>query len=222
MTIDPKDAFVKIYTSHEWKGRSLSGPGSDGERTQVFRGFLEAFLREHAVTSVLDCGCGDWSYSQLVDWTDIDYTGVDVVPDVIARNQQAFGAGNIRFLCVEPTVSELPEADLFLCKEVLQHLPSSRVHEIVEIAKRYRHAILINDIEHDIQGGWRKLWRWRSASPHNVDIPAGSYRLLSLRDAPFSLHAEQVLLYPNRYAKRRWMKEVLVWTRPDARPTRGA
>lgn len=210
-----REAFVSIYATHEWKGKSLSGPGSDEERTEEFRSFLSSFLRSHQIGSVTDCGCGDWSYARLMDWTGIQYTGVDVVPDVITRNREQYSRPNISFECVDADATKLPPADLFLCKEVLQHLPSQRVHEILSIAANYKFGIIVNDIAHDRRRGWRHFWRWMPESPVNVDISPGGYRLLSLRDSPFNLKAKQVLVYPNRFGDRRWIKEVLAWT-PDA------
>lgn len=216
MNQQSSNPFTKIYESHEWQGESLSGPGSDGERTVEFRRYLAKLLVERKIRKVVDFGCGDWSYSKLVDWSGIDYLGVDVVPSVIERNQKRFGQENINFTCMEPSQQELPDADLFLSKEVLQHLPSATVLEVLGAAKAFKYALLVNDTAHQVRGDWRKFWRWDDVCETNVDIPVGSYRLLSLRDPPFSLKAKQVLIYENVYEGMRWTKEVLLYERDVA------
>src|SRR5215831_10339636 len=95
MTTNPKQAaitnqqiFSDVYQSHSWLGDSRSGPGSDPERTVEYRRLLQQFLREHEIRRVLDLGCGDWSFSRLIDWDGISYVGVDVVASVINNNQK--------------------------------------------------------------------------------------------------------------------------------------
>jgi len=216
MNKQSSNPFTTIYDSHEWQGESLSGPGSDGERTIEFREYLARFLAERRIRKVVDFGCGDWSYSKLMNWSGIEYLGVDVVPSVIERNQRRFGRENVNFICMDPSRQELPDADLFLSKEVLQHLPSAKVLELLGAAKAYKYALLVNDTSHRVRRDWRKFWRWDDACETNVDIPAGNYRLLSLRDPPFSLKATQVLTYENVYKGMRWTKEVLLHERDAA------
>lgn len=214
MTETNAQAFSKIYDRHVWQGRSLSGPGSDAERTIEFRFLLGQFLRDHGIRSVVDLGCGDWSYGQLVDWTGIEYIGIDTVDSVIEKNQLQHAKSNISFLCMDAARQNLPQADLLVVKEVLQHLPSKDIHSILEKAKTYPFAIFVNDISHHVLGTWKQLWRWQSVCSTNTDIEPGGYRLLALREPPFSLAATHLLTYRNKYKGRRWEKEVLLWSRP--------
>lgn len=209
-----KDFFSKIYDHHTWLGQSLSGPGSDADRTIEFRSLLEQFLSSHHIQSVVDLGCGDWSYSQLINWDGVKYTGIDVVESVIEKNQLQYAKPNITFLCADAAIQDIPVADLIIVKEVLQHLPNKDVQAILERARTYPFAIFVNDISHHIRGNWKQLWRWRPICPTNTDIKPGGYRLLSLREPPFSLNATQILTYGNKYKTRHWRKEVLLWTRP--------
>lgn len=206
-------AFSKIYDRHTWKGRSLSGPGSDAERTREFRALLTKFMKDHRIQSVVDLGCGDWSYSQLIDWTGIRYTGIDTVDSVVEKNQRLHAQDNISFLCRDAAHQDLPPADLIIVKEVLQHLPSKDVQAILSKLPAFRYAILVNDVSHHIRGPWKKLWRWQSICPTNTDVAPGGYRLLALQKPPFSLPATPLLTYQNQYRNYRWEKEVLLWTR---------
>ena len=210
-----KESFAQIYDRHIWQGNSLSGPGSDEERTVDFRRLLAQFLKSHKIRSVVDLGCGDWSYGRLVDWSGCKYTGIDVVESVIDNNQRQYAKSNISFLCLDAGRQDLPMADLLIVKEVLQHLPTKDVQTILRKAQSYPFAIFVNDITHHIQGTQRQMWRWQSICSRNTDIEPGGYRLLSLREPPFSLDAKHLLTYGNKYKGRRWEKEVLLWTRAD-------
>jgi SAM-dependent methyltransferase len=208
-----RDIFSKIYERHDWLGSSRSGPGSDPERTVEYRKLLQQFLKEHNIRSVVDLGCGDWSSSRLVDWTGIDYIGVDVAESVVTANQACYGRSNISFRCVDATRQPLPEADLLIAKEVLQHLPIADVQTILEKAKSYPFALVVNDISHEKRSNWKGLWRWKSICPTNTEIRTGSYRLLALQEPPFSLNSKVVLTYRNQYKGLRWTKQVVLWSR---------
>jgi len=211
--MDNETSFGNIYRQHSWKGDSKSGPGSDPSRTVDYRAALQHFMRTHEVESVVDLGCGDWASSQLIDWSGIDYLGLDVVPGIIEANRRKFGASGIRFETIDAANDPLPAADLLLVKEVLQHLPSADVMAILGKLPGFRWAILTNDIEHATRRkGWR-FWSWSPFRHSNTDAAAGGYRLLALREAPFNLRAEVLVNYTNRYRNMRWQKEVLLWSR---------
>lgn len=208
-----KNSFSRIYENHVWQGQSLSGPGSDANRTVEFRLLLEQFLRSKKIRSVIDLGCGDWSYSRLIDWGGIKYIGIDVVESVIHNNQLRYASSSISFLRMDAAHQNIPEADLLIVKEVLQHLPNKDILSILAKAQSYSFAIFVNDISHHVRGTWKQLWRWQPICPINTDIEPGGYRLLSLCEPPFSLNADRLLTYKNQYKGRCWEKEVLLWTK---------
>jgi SAM-dependent methyltransferase len=208
------EAFRTIYERHSWGGKSKSGPGSDPNSTRHFRRALARFMREHKVRSVVDLGCGDWASSRLIDWSGIDYLGLDAVPEVVERNQRAFRRPGIRFAVADITTDPLPEADLAICKEVLQHLPSDAVNEVLRKLTSFQWAILVNDDAGGFVGDWRTRWKGRPFEGTNADIEPGSYRPLALQQPPFNLNARLLTQYWNRTRELKWHKEVLVWTNP--------
>src|SRR5687768_14802493 len=92
---DTRAAFEAIYRQDKWTNGS--GPGSTPSSTIEYRAFLERFIRENNVRSVTDLGCGDWQFSNLIDWSGLEYTGFDVVDFLVHRNQENYGQDNIRF-----------------------------------------------------------------------------------------------------------------------------
>jgi len=207
--------FQTIYREHVWAGQSQSrsGPGSDLEATGPFRAFLDRFLRNHELQSVVDVGCGDWTSTRLVDWHGADYLGLDVVPELINVNRMQYGRPGVRFDLIDLSTDPLPTADLVLCKDVLQHLPNDAVHEFLGKLPGCRWAILVNDVLRTSRGGWRTLWSHRRDPMPlvNSDIRPGEKRDLQLLQPPFNLDATFALRYVVRYGQLRWIKEVIVW-----------
>lgn len=188
--------FDEIYETDAWDAGS--GLGSLPGVTSEYRDLVQSFLKERAISSVLDLGCGDWQFSRLVDWSGIDYVGVDVVSSVIESNRETYRAANIRFEVGSPDMSGLPDAELLIIKDVLQHLPLADVQRFVDqVLPRYRYVLVTNCV--------RPFWRM------NADIPAGAFRPVDLRRKPFGVSATQLLSFKgpwhlHRGRPRRWRK----------------
>jgi SAM-dependent methyltransferase len=173
---DVKGVFEKIYGTGLWGGGS--GRGSDPEVVQPYLLFLQAFLEQNAIESVVDVGCGDWSFSQLVDWGNRRYLGVDVVASVIEENRREHGTANLSFRCADPTREDLQvSGDLLLMKDVLQHLSNANVHKLLALTRRFRFSLITN-----------------AYAPVNDDCENGDTRPLDLRAAPFNLHDATIVL----------------------------
>jgi hypothetical protein len=183
-----RDIFSHIYKNKIWgantQGEGFSGPGSTLEQTQQYRAFLQNFLSEHHIKSVVDAGCGCWTFSRSIDWSGIRYTGFDVVEDVIKKNNLTYRTPTIHFEVGDSTKPNvLPPADLLICKEVLQHLSFEDIKNFLKNMDSYKYCLITNDINPFGQ------------PTVNTDIERGSYRPLDLRAPPFNLEAEEVLTY---------------------------
>jgi glycosyltransferase involved in cell wall biosynthesis/SAM-dependent methyltransferase len=167
---DLSSQFEKIYDAKHW-GQG-SGVGSMLEHTIEYRDFLKDFMQNNGIRSVIDLGCGDWKFSRYIDWTDVTYVGIDVVPSVVLKNQQEFGNNdNISFRRFD-SLEKLPPADLLICKDVLQHLPNDTVKAyLATFRNKYKFALITNDEE--------------PADLQNIDIAAGGWRTLRLDREPF-------------------------------------
>lgn len=111
-----KEIFTHIYDKNIWGG---SGGGSDPGNTVEYRALLQKFLKDRNINTVLDYGCGDWAFSRYIDWSRVEYFGVDVVESVIIRNTKKYGRNNIHFSVNDGI--PLLQADLLIVKDVLQH-----------------------------------------------------------------------------------------------------
>lgn len=162
-------AFEAIYREDRWSNGS--GPGSRPDNTMEYRSFLERFIKENKIKTVTDLGCGDWQFSKLIDWSSVNYHGVDVVDSIVQNNNFSYACDNIRFSRFMG-IENVRTGDLLLSKEVLQHLPNDIIRDYLDwIRQNYKFALLTNAIE--------------PSEAANLDISPGDFRPLRLDEAPF-------------------------------------
>jgi len=197
-----REVFSEIYRTNTWTYGS--GEGSLPIHTRGYVRYLQRFLSRNRVRSVLDFGCGDWQFSRLIDWSGVEYCGVDIVPEVVRRNECEFARENVRFAQFDEDPSSLPAADLLIVKDVLQHWPDEQVREFLPVIGRHRFALITNCV--NPQGMQR-----------NEDTAVGGFRYLDLRLAPFNLDWEEVCSFENHRSllarmtqAPRWRKLVLL------------
>lgn len=181
-------AFDDVYKTAKWgknaAGEGISGSGSSVKSTAIYRAFLADFMKDTGVTSVVDAGCGDWNFSQLVDWTGIDYKGYDIVGSLIEKDKQKFGKPNIQFFQADIVEADLPPADLLVSKHVLQHLPNADVQKfLAKQLPKYKHVLLTDGV---VPG---------SLSSDNHDIAPGDYRPLDPTKPPFNIPGVKALTW---------------------------
>ena len=76
-----------------------SGTGSTEEFTSEYARIIAAFIARHQISTVVDLGCGDFQVAKrILGLTGFRYFGVDVVADLVSRNNEQFGNEDIRFL----------------------------------------------------------------------------------------------------------------------------
>ncbi len=184
--------FERIYRHAIWgansDGAGRSGSGSTLHSTLIYRTFLQQFLKDFAIRSVVDAGCGDWESTQALDWSGIDYKGYDIVEAVIAQNRVRFAKPNVQFFVANFVDTELPPADLLICKHVLQHLPTKDVQRFLSQTTKHEHVLLTNGVDP------------KTLSAENIDIAIGNYRRLDPTTAPFNIVAEKCLTYQDHVA----------------------
>jgi SAM-dependent methyltransferase len=170
------NTFNRIYAEGTWgrdvAGKGTSGTGSTLEITREYRAYLEDFIKTHNIKSVVDAGCGDWTFSSAIDWNGASYLGVDIASDVIATVRAKHEKANIKFQVGDIT-DDLPAADLLISKDVLQHLSNELVHNFIENNLRkgkYKWVILTND-----------------RGNRNSDVESGGYRAIDLSAPPFDV-----------------------------------
>ena len=138
-----QQSFIDIYNEQTWGGRDrriskehvnykASGPGSALERSQGVIAILHTIINElktqlnKTSIKILDLPCGDLQYMSyfLETRTDINYTGADIVPALIAKHTERYkGNKHVHFKKIDIVKDDLKESyDIILCRMMLQHL----------------------------------------------------------------------------------------------------
>jgi hypothetical protein len=168
-----EEMFTDICRGNKWGGtESVSGGGSDLFQTRVVRETLPSALREFSVHSMLDIPCGDFHWMKHVGLESIDYTGAEIVTDLVRRNGQQHQAPNVHFCKLNLVEDKLPKVDLVFCRDCLVHLSFKdtfiALHNICDSDSTYL------------------LTTTFTGRQHNSDIVTGMWRTLNLEVSPFS------------------------------------
>lgn len=178
--------FTTLYEMKAWgvdeAGNGTAGPDSAIENVQPYIKFLENFIRSNHIKSIVDVGCGDWSFSKGINWKNVNYIGIDIVKPVIERNQKTYASGTVKFLHNDINEMALPEADLLICKDVLQNLPNQDIQHFLNKVNNYKYCLFINDA-------------LPQERPFNRSIALGDHRPLDLSKPPFNLLGAKVFSY---------------------------
>lgn len=182
------EVFEDIYHSCKWGKRdsvsgSVSGSGSSRGRTTRLVQDLPNIMSRYGVRSVLDIPCGDFNWMRHVDLTGIDYTGADIVRDLVERNGQYKRSG-IQFQQLDLLESSLPKVDLVFTRDCLVHLSFEQI-------RRALHNIALS-------GSRLLMTTTFPGRSRNYDIKTGGWRPLNLELAPF--HLPYPILYLFEYS----------------------
>jgi SAM-dependent methyltransferase len=129
--------FEKAYATDIWgSAESKSGSGSELGATETLRSYLPDLFTRLKVERFLDAPCGDWNWMRHVDLSRVDYCGADVVPGVVARNQELFSRAGVRFVQADLTKDDLPRADFILCRDCWVHLSFQDIAAVLENFRR--------------------------------------------------------------------------------------
>lgn len=140
-------AMEQIYDMNLW-GKSeavfYSGEGSHLNEIvepyiKVVNSFLSSFEKP---LTVCDLGCGDFNIGQQLFAQTKQYIAVDIVPKLIAYNQENFQNKNLSFHCLDIAKDELPIADCAIIRQVLQHLSNDEIQSVVKQLSKYKYLIL--------------------------------------------------------------------------------
>ena len=169
--------FQRIFDENAWgNSESVSGEGSNLTRTAAVRAALPGLLARHGVRSVLDAPCGDFYWMKEVDLRgaggQIDYIGVDIVAEIIARDVELYASPRRRFLLCDLVDGSLPNADLILCRDCLVHLPYHETRKALENFVR--------------SGATWLLTTTFTGDRENHDIAIGDWRAINLERPPYS------------------------------------
>jgi SAM-dependent methyltransferase len=176
-----KAIFSDIYRNNWWADpESVSGRGSTLARTEAVRRELPALLRSVGVRSLLDAPCGDFNWMRYVDLAGIEYTGADVVPELIARNRRMESGAGKKFAVLNITRDRLPQVDAILCRDCFIHFSYKDIDAAIANFKRSDSTFLLATTHIDVS--------------ENTDIETGGWRSVNLQLPPFNFPQPERLI----------------------------
>jgi hypothetical protein len=147
------DIFSAIYVNNTWGGNLgefYSGKGSDNTFSQDYCQFLTDFAVKKSLANlkIVDLGCGDFRVGQQLlqnlanSQIQYQYTGVDIVPDLIKSHNEKYTKRDIKFVCINIIQENLPQGDICLIRQVLQHLSNQDIKKILEKLSQYKYVFI--------------------------------------------------------------------------------
>ena len=134
---------------------------------------IPKLIKKHNIKTMLDLPCGDFNWMRSVDLGIDQYTGADIVEEVITKNQQAYGNEKYRFQVLDITHNDLPKRDLIFCRDCLVHLSYDDIYRAFRNIKRCGITYILTTT---FTGFFS-----------NHDIVSGDWRPLNLESVPFNL-----------------------------------
>lgn len=205
--MEKKSVFTDIYENKIWGQGSLlkpfSGSGSNPDNAKPYVDFVKEITVNYRLTSVLDVGHGDWAMWRDYKFNEIQYTGVDVAAGISRSITEKYGDKNKIFIQIEKETL-LPDAELLICKDVLQHLSLTDIESFLLQATKFQYLILCNAIylRMPVSQEIRYVFQFRTRiktllsrkSPffavsrrrNNSEISTGGFRGLDLEGSFFS------------------------------------
>ena len=166
----PAEIFSEKYRNNSWRGEcSVSGQGSDPCATRAIVARLPELLRYREIESLVDVPCGDFAWMREIDLSGIEYTGGDIVDELIESNNEQYADSNLRFRRIDLLSETVPAGDLLICRDCLVHFSYADIWRAMTniVASNVTYALLTNfpdtKANHDILTG-----EWR---PLNLELP---------------------------------------------------
>ena len=186
------ETFSEIYEKNAWggaKGEFYSGDGSGEKYAATYAETIRKFVADNKIKRVVDLGCGDFRVASKFVSDDFHYTGCDVVFSLVKHLNENYKSETIEFKCVNIVEDELPDGDLCLIRQVLQHLSNAEIKQVLENARKYKYLIMTEHYPNP-----------QTKFVPNLDIPHGpSVRVqfdsaVVLDEPPFDLKNTKLLL----------------------------
>lgn len=141
-----KEVFTCIYEEHQWGekkgGGYCSGSGSSEFHAYNYAAVVTQLIKNKGITTVIDCGCGDFVVGKFLKMDGVRYIGIDIVDSLIRRNREAYADSDTSFLCLNIVEDALPDGQLCLIRQVLQHLSNDEIAAVLQKVKQYRYVLI--------------------------------------------------------------------------------
>ena len=143
--------FQSIYKNNEWGKMDgedfFSGHGS--HMKEIVDNYVSAITNWikslDKKMSALDLGCGDFHIGSKIRHLFDSYIACDIVPELILYNSEKFADFSVDFIVSDLSKDELPESDVIIVRQVLQHLSNEEIYNFLSKIKNRYHYLIFTD-----------------------------------------------------------------------------
>jgi hypothetical protein len=148
-TTTTEEIFTHIYRSNSWggaPGEFNSGPGTtDPLLADPYCDCIAKLGREFGFSRLraVELGCGDMRIGSRIRPLFASYHGVDIVKDLIEHHRQAMReVTGLTFSHLNIVEDPLPEGEVCMIRQVLQHLSNVQIEAVLAKLAQYRYVII--------------------------------------------------------------------------------
>lgn len=122
---------------------------------------------------MLDIPCGDFHWMKNIKLNDIDYTGADIVTELVENHIKQYGTMCVKFQKLNLIEDALPKVDLVFTRDCLMHLSFQDIFSALNNLCNSQSKYLLTTTF--------------TRRNRNQDIETGDWHVLNLEIAPFAL-----------------------------------
>lgn len=197
-----KKIFRKIYGSRPfnsadyWELRYAaggnSGDGSYGRLSEFKAAFVQYFLDEHSILSVVELGCGDGHQLAMINYP--SYKGFDISPSIVEKCRKKFNKDLSKKFMVYKPAEFVPDiqwqSDLAISMDVVFHLVEEEnyrkyLNDLFSLASKYVIIYSTNYSEYETE----HILHRRFTDDVATKFPA--WKLIGYQENPFRGNGKQ-------------------------------
>lgn len=151
----------------------MSGQGSELASVCQLIDQLPQVFNQLNITKMLDIPCGDFNWMRKTDLRGIDYTGADIVYQLVENNKVNYQHSQMKFRQMDIATDNIEAYDLVFCRDCLVH---------------FDNELVLKTLENIYKSGSRYFMATTfPALKANKDITTGEWRMINLELPPFNL-----------------------------------
>jgi hypothetical protein len=185
-----REIFTSTYLNYLWGRKQggfdfYSGDGShDPNVINEYLSNVSNFLSQFDPSPVIvDIGCGDFHIGSKLSIYAKQYIACDVVPEVIAANVIRYELANVSFKVLDAATQDLPNGEIVILRQVLQHLSNRDIKSVLERIKGNFQYLIFTD-HHPLDLDWVPNLDKQTGPNIRAELGSG----LDLCKTPFDLN----------------------------------
>ena len=188
------EVFTEIYAKNKWgigPDKYCSGDGSVEEIALPYCDYINQYLSANYPdgVTIVDLGCGDFRVGQHLLGENRKYIGVDIVSGLVDSLRERYASEEVTFVCLNIIEDTLPDGDVCLVRQVLQHLSNAQITDVLKALGKYKVVFITEHYPVDDSGLVPN-----KDKPHGEDIRLYDNSAVYLDKPPFGLAGVDCIL----------------------------